>query len=150
MTRTEFFEEVNDWSDLMNFADHVGYTLGDIFFSGDESSYVEDDINDYVRYRYDWEELKDILDGLDFSGEVYDRVDSFEYDDITDKFEEYKEYLADYCDNHDYWDEEDEEVEEENEEAEEDEEDDEVETEDEVFEDDVTLAEFLMPSVAVA
>lgn len=142
MTRRQFIEDVYDWSELMDFGYDVGFAFDDIFLSGDKDTYVNDDIDDYVRNRrYDWGELKDILNGLDFSGEVYERNGMFDYDDITDLFVDYKEQLIEYCDSRGYWDEEDEE---EDEEEEDDEEDEEVEPEDEEFEDDITLEEFLM------
>ena len=149
MTRRQFVEDVYDWSELMEFGYDVGFAFDDIFLSGDEDTYVNDDIDDYVRNRrYDWGELKDILNGLDFSGEVYEKNGMFDYEDITDLFEDYKEQLIEYCDSRDYWDEEDEDEEED--EEEEDEEEEESVEEDEEFEDDITLEEFLMMSDAVA
>lgn len=148
MTRTEFFEEVCDWSDLIGMSNDNNYCLGDIFLSGDQDSFVDDDIDEYVRYhRCDWEELRDILDGLDFSGEVYERVAIFEYEDITDRFEEYKRSLADYFDNNDYWDEEVEESDEQNEE--ESEYEDKNHADEDASEDEIDLEEFLTPSKSV-
>lgn len=148
MTRTEF-SEIQDWQELMDFSDEIGCdAFVDAFWGYDADSFVSDDIDDYMRFNGDWEGLRNELDDLDFSGGIYIKDGRFDYREISGDFGEYKDYVFEFCEDHGCFDDEDEDEEED--ETEEEDEECEDDTDEEAFDDDITLAEFLMPSEAVA
>lgn len=131
MTRNEFLEDVNEWSDLIDFAYDIECDICDDIVQGEDlSSRIAEDFSDYS-HEYDWTDIRrwinDIQDGHDY----YSREGSFEYSVLDeDDFERYKSDVVNYADRFDCWDEEDEEYDDEYS----DDEEDEDEIDDEEFE----------------
>lgn len=110
MTRNEFFENVDTWEELIDFAAEIECEECDDLVLGENlSGRIADDLDDYA-YDYDWKDIRgwlnDIRDGFD----CYRRDGSFEYTSLDDDdFDEFKEEVAHYADRYNYWDEEEEE-----------------------------------------
>lgn len=144
MRQSEYDEAISDWDELISYAGEVEYWDFDIRDHEEASSLIDDEISDYIRH-HSWEDLRDELNNIDLTnGEYFEWRGAFDFVDVTDFFDDYKEALHEYCDLHHKWDDEDDDDEEHDEY---DEDEDKLdENEDDVF----SLSEFLMVSPEVA
>ena len=109
MTRQEFLDEINDFSDLLNFCcDHGLYYMEDV--TDDIAACLAEDLRDYAR-EYSWTEIRDWLNGIEDGGSWYRRDGSFDYVCIDDDFEEWKREVMLEADEIGTFEEEDEECE---------------------------------------
>lgn len=113
MTRNEFLE-IDNYYDLKNFCwDYDCYECDDIYDTYQLDDYINEHLVDWARDADNWEELSNRLNDIDTSYGFY-RID--EYGDIKYlddyEFDDYKESVLAWGDDHDIWDEDEEEEEE--------------------------------------
>lgn len=104
MTRDEFMDNINDFSELLEFcSDEDCEICADIYRDDDYDREVEDDI---ANAGYGWRALRDYLSDLPTGYDYYRRNGSFDYDGLDDRdFEDYKSEVAAWMDDGGWWDE---------------------------------------------
>ena len=112
MKRAEFETEVTSWWELKDLCDEVGCEIMEDFIDGDyRDEIIDDELVDLARNNT-WQDLYRILsDYDDQSGYDYYIYDSYygTYNGVSnDEFEDYKQQVCEWMDQHDEWDEEDE------------------------------------------
>jgi hypothetical protein len=114
MTRSEFWEQVNDWDELLDFCyDNDIYTCEDIYTDDAKNDYINDNLSEYARGVSSWQNLLDILQSVPEGDDWYilDEYGDFAVADEVD-FSDRKELVSDVADNKDLWDYEEDEEEE--------------------------------------
>lgn len=110
MTRQEFLDNIEDFSDLLNFCSEYGlYTMEDVIDNVSEC--VSEDLREYA-YEFSWTEIRDWLNGIEDGGSWYRRDGCFDYCCIDDCFDEWKGYVLQDADEDGVFDDEEEEEEE--------------------------------------
>ena len=108
MTRTEFLEDVNSWWELIEFCSNEGCdTCEDIYSEDSRDEYINEQLMAWAR-EDTWQELYSRLENIP-TGYDYYRDDGYgEWVGMDDgDFDEYKDDVLEWMDNHGYWDEED-------------------------------------------
>lgn len=108
MTRTEFIENVQSWYDLIDFCYGEGCNYcDDVYDDERKDDYFNDDLVEMARDADSWQ---DMLSNLNDIPEGYDYYIRDDYGDwrgaSNDDFDEYKDDVLRWADNHDVWDEE--------------------------------------------
>lgn len=98
MTRTEFINSITTWQELLIFCDDVNCGVCEDIISYDELGiFIADDFRRYS-HEYDWQDIRDWLENISTDAYYYYRSGSFFYEDIDNKFEEYKAQVLLWCD----------------------------------------------------
>ena len=97
MVRDDFLEEIEDYSDLINFCNDNGIydVLGDVCDDSEFCYLVDEDIRDSTRYDH-WTDVRDWLNQLPTDSEsgYYRRNGRLEYEELTARdFENDKRYI---------------------------------------------------------
>ena len=112
MTRREFINDVQYWSDLLDFCSDEGCDYCEDVYSSDQwNDWIDDNMYDWARNN-GWREILRILQDYDeLTGYDYYRKDEYgDWYGLDDNdFESYKNDVLEYMDDNDYWDEEEEE-----------------------------------------
>lgn len=109
MTRGEFIENVQCWSDLLSFCYDEGCDYcEDIYTEDSKDEYFNDDIVEMARYADNWQDLYRQLDDIPTGYDYYINDDGWRGAD-DDDFEEYKSDVLQWADDEEVWDEEDDE-----------------------------------------
>lgn len=111
MTRSEFINEVNTWSELTNFCYRIGYEIDEIWEDSARDDYITESLQDNVRNGDYWGEIRDWLDNLDSGseGDYWRRNDYGEWFILDDNdLEAYKSDVLEYADDNELFDAEDE------------------------------------------
>lgn len=149
MTRSEFLDDVNSWSELISFCDEYGCDYcSDIY----DEEQRDDVLNGrmYERARQDsWRDVYEWLDEIETGYDYYREDDYGDFVGLDDsEFDSYKDDVLSWMDINGYWD--DEELEDEDDEIEESASEP-IEEEEAVEEEDFSAAELIgMCSVAFA
>lgn len=96
MTRSEFNEEVCDFSSLFYFCCeylHADF-VQDYFHEGDLQDQIRDDIDDTLRYE-DWETIRDSLYGIETGYSWYLRNGCLNYEPVRDEDNEFDYLIGD-------------------------------------------------------
>lgn len=109
MTRSEFINTVNEWLGLISFCYDEECDICDEIYSED---YRDDYINEFLVERAaDFESWRDLRNEL---VDIPTGYDYYKCNGLTDwegldnnDFDDYKQDVIDWMDDHDYWDEED-------------------------------------------
>ncbi len=116
MTRQEFIEDVNSWVDLLDFCSDQGCDCCENVYSEyDRDSYIDDNLVVMARNADSWESLKDTLSDISTGYDYYYHDDNGDWvglDDDGDDFEDYKDDVLEWADNHDVFEDEEEDEEE--------------------------------------
>ena len=109
MTRQEFIETINDFSDLIEFCNDYNLSTCEDIMSDDT---LDEEINyrleNYRDYFSNWREARDFLSDIDTSYYWYDQ----DFNGIDYDFDEYKERALGEGDDDGIWDDDEEEEEE--------------------------------------
>lgn len=106
MYRQEFLNEITNWDELKDFCDeHECPTCDDIYDNDDKNAEIDWDISEYGS-DYSWCSLRDLLNEIPVGYVYYRKNAAFEWVPVDDDFEEYKNYVCEYFDDHELWDEE--------------------------------------------
>lgn len=105
MTRNEFLENVTWWGDLKEFCSDEGCDIcDDIYDEEDRDEYINECLVDWAR-NDTWQELfdrlRDIPDGYDYYRD--DEYNGWVGADDSD-FDQYKDDVLDWADDHEVWD----------------------------------------------
>lgn len=134
MTRQEFIDDVNSWSELINFCNEYGCDeCSDVYDESQRDESIDNSLEERARDCNEWRELYSYLNAIP-SGYDYYSYD-YDYDEWKglddDDFDDYKDEVLDWADDNDIFEEEyTEEYEDADDECEEDVEEDELEDED--------------------
>lgn len=113
MTRGEFIENVQCWSDLLSFCYDEGCDYcEDIYTEDSKDEYFNDSIVEMARYADNWQDLYRQLDDIPTGYNYYINDDDGWRGADDDDFEEYKSDVLQWADDGEIWDEEDDEDEE--------------------------------------
>lgn len=110
MTREQFYDQIEDFEDLIEFCDDYDcHECEDVVRDRDLSDMIDDDIRDALTYDM-WYEIRDALAGICADGFDYFRKGGvFDYTGLDDyDFEEYKAEVAEWAERNDIFDEGDE------------------------------------------
>lgn len=110
MTRNEFLNDVNSWSELISFCDEYGCNYcSDIY----DEEQRDDVINErmYERAREDsWHDVYSWLDNIETGYSYYMEDDYGDFVGMDDsEFDSYKDDVLEWMDSNGYWDEDDDE-----------------------------------------
>lgn len=111
MTRAEFIDTVNRWSELIEFCSDEECDICDDIYSDDErDDYINQRLCDIASDSDDWrslrDELYDIITGYDYY--LYESWTSW-YGLTDNDFADYKQRVLEWMDDEDWWDDEDDE-----------------------------------------
>lgn len=112
MTREDFFENINDWGDLKDFAEENNcYILDDVYDEDSMNDYISEELIECAR-SWSWMEVRDWLDGLPTDSYWYRRDDYGDWISLGDydDLDRAKEEVAEWIDENGEWDEEEEEA----------------------------------------
>jgi hypothetical protein len=109
MTRTQFEEEIVDWTDLVDFCRQYDLATCEDIYDAEE---MDERINDEIATGcYNWRDLVDDLRSIDQDWEYYRFHGSLDYEYMNDNdFERYKDAAFDEADRYDIFEDEDEET----------------------------------------
>ncbi len=109
MTKTDFLDDIDTWSRLMDFCDEENCDICEDVYDKDEvDSKIDEDIIEELRYT-PWQNIRDNLNNIPEGSEYYYRQDSLDYSALDDiGFDNYKDRVVDWMDENESWDEEDE------------------------------------------
>lgn len=118
MTREEFIENIQCWSDLIGFCCDEGCDYCDDVYDEDaKDGYFDDELVEMARNADDWRDLYRQLEDIPTGCDYYIRNAYDEWHGADDEdFDNYKEDILSWGDNSDIWDEEEEDDEDEGEE----------------------------------
>lgn len=109
MTRNQFIEEVNCWSELIDFCyDYDCSYCEDVYNEDSKDEYFDSELVEYARNAQNWRDMLEYLQDIPTGSEYYirDNYDDWhEADD--DDFDNYKNDVLEWGDNSEVWDEED-------------------------------------------
>lgn len=106
MTRQEFIEDVNSFSDLVSFCVDEG--IEDLCDDVYEAGYINDILMESIGNMRDWEEVRDLLVNIPTRCDYY-REDGYGgYEDADYSFDDYKNEVLQYMDENGTWDEDEE------------------------------------------
>lgn len=111
MTRSEFINDITQWSELFEFCEeNMLHACDDLYGAGSVNERIDEDIRIFRR-DYSWQSLRDMLDDISDGYDWYRRDGVLEYTpmDDEDDFEEYKEHVLQEADMNEVWEEDDEE-----------------------------------------
>lgn len=109
MTRQEFIDTCDDFSELKNFCNEYNcYELDDVYDSDDRDYYIDAELADN---RDGWRDVRDWLRNIDDCDDWYERNDYGEWIGIDDDFEYYQQRVIDWCEENGIFDDEEEEEE---------------------------------------
>ena len=112
MRRQEFIDSITTWSELMDFCYEEQCDCCDGIYSEDSrNSIIDEELVEMAREARDWRELLRQLDDIPIGSEYYLSCYG-EWVDLCDGdsyFDEYKEDVLSWADDHEVWDEEEEE-----------------------------------------
>lgn len=110
MTRQEFIDNTEYWSELIEVCSDYGCSVCDDVYDSDQCDDWIDEHTEEWAENENWRELRDMLDAIP-TGYDYYRID--EYDNVhgldNQDFENYKSQVAEWMDDHALWDAEEEE-----------------------------------------
>ena len=111
MTRQNFIDSINYWSELLEFCyDEDCDVCEDIYSEDARDGRINEDLVDMARDN-NWREMYDILDSIP-EGHNYYRQDGYgDWVGVDDEFNDYKNQVLEWMDDGGYWEEEDEEEE---------------------------------------
>ena len=113
MTKDEFYNDVEDFSDLINFCEEHGCVH--IIENIRESDMFDDwvwDVLENNRHRWFWHDVRDMLDRVEAPTSDYfstpEGTSDLTYEELWDGYDldRYKDMVADWGDDEDFWDEE--------------------------------------------
>lgn len=110
MTRSEFFEEICDFSDLLNLCwEESLSTCEDIYSEDSMNEFIDEELEDMIRHR-SWKEIRDALNDIP-EGYDYYRLDGYgEWVALDDRdFDYYKTEVLREMDANNSWEDEPEE-----------------------------------------
>ncbi len=98
MTRTQFQEGINDFSDLIDFCNEIGCDYcEDIYDDDSRDEVIEEDLADYIREN-GWRDTRDWLYGIETGYDWYKRDNYGDWVGLGDAdFEQYKDDVESYC-----------------------------------------------------
>lgn len=103
MTRQEFIDEVNSFGDLIDFCnDNDCYECENVYYQDSFDDYINDCLSDWAR-NDGWRDLRDRLNDIPTGYDWYDIENLCGLDD--DDFDDYKDDVLSWADDHDVWDE---------------------------------------------
>ena len=103
MTRQEFIDSVNDFSDLIDFCNDEGCDYcEDIYYEDSFDDLINDSLSSWAR-ELSWYELRDRLNDLPRGYTWYECSDDWRGLD-DDDFRSYKDDVLEWGDDHDIWD----------------------------------------------
>lgn len=155
MTRQQFIDEVYTYGELLDFCYDEGCEICDDIWTADSRDEEIDEyyLEDWARNN-NWQDVLDILDGIPTGYDYYRKDDYNDWVGLGDyEFEEYKDAVLEWADDHESWEPEEDDEEEETSEfivEPADDEDDEEELFDSIEEDSIICAAFECQSVFVA
>lgn len=133
MTRLEFLDDIQYFSELMEVASDAGYYFEDVY---DEEQYNDAIDTAIQEYGYTWEDLRDYLRQLPVGYDYYTRDEWGDWEGHADcEIDDLKDQFLNWADMEDYFDEE-------NGEDEDSEKTEDEENPDESFESGLTLEDF--------
>lgn len=107
MTRQEFVDGVEYWSDLVDFCNQEGCSIcEDVYSDGDRDYDIEEELCEMVRDS-NWREVLDTLQAYDRDSgyDYYLKNGCGEFEGLNDEdFTSYKDDVLDWGDNNDIWD----------------------------------------------
>lgn len=111
MTRQYFIDNINYWSELLEFcSDEDCDVCEDIYSEDARDDCIDEELVDMARNN-NWREMYNILDSIP-GGYDYYRQDGYgDWVGVDDEFDDYKDQVLEWMDDGGYWDEEDEEEE---------------------------------------
>ena len=111
MTRAEFIDEVQNWSELIDFCNDEGCNYcEDIYDDYQKDEYFDDQIVEMARNAEGWQDLLDSLRDIPDGSDYYRRDDYGEWYAVDDDdFDNYKQDILEWADDNDIWEEEEEE-----------------------------------------
>lgn len=113
MTRNQFIEEVNCWSELLGFC--YDYDCGyceDVYNEDSKNDYFDSELVEYARNAEDWQDMLEYLQNIPTGGDYYIKDDYDEWREADDDdFDNYKDAVLEWGDNDEVWDEEEDEEE---------------------------------------
>lgn len=114
MTRDEFINEVNCWSELLDWCyDYDCSYCEDVYTEDSKDGYFDDDLVDMARNAGSWRDMLDELNDIPTGYDYYIRNDYGEWRGADDDdFDSYKDDILEWGDDNDVWDEDEEEDEE--------------------------------------
>lgn len=110
MTRQEFIDNVTCWSDLITFCDDEGCDYcGNVYDEDLKDEYFDEHIVDMARNADGWSDLYRELDDIPTGYDYYIYNDDGWFGADYEDFDDYKNDVLEWADDHDVWDEEDDE-----------------------------------------
>ena len=111
MTRQYFIDNINYWSELLEFcSDEDCDVCEDIYSEDSRDDCIDEELVDMASYN-NWRDMYNILDAIP-DGYDYYRQDNYgDWVGVDDEFDDYKDQVLEWMDDGGYWDEEDEEEE---------------------------------------
>ena len=98
MTRNEFLENVDTFSNLIDFCDEIGSDVCcDLYYYEDLNEAILDDLREDPPR--DWCELRDCLNGIPEAPYWYVRNGWLDYESADDRFDEFKQMVLDEADD---------------------------------------------------
>lgn len=148
MTRNQFIEEVNCWSELIDFCyDYECSYCDDVYDEDRKDEYFDSELVEYARNAESWQDMLEYLQDIPTGGDYYIRDDYDEWREADDDdFCSYKDDILEWGDNGDVWDEDEEEYDDGYDEV--DDEESYAKEEDEELEEGCTLSELFSASAS--
>lgn len=115
MTRSEFIDNVTEFSELIDFCRDEGCDeLEDVYSDDGMDEYIDEELVDMARNCDGWRSLLDTLSGITTGYDYYYRDEYGDWVGLGDSdFDDYKNDVLDWMDSNDYWDDEEDEDDEE-------------------------------------
>ena len=115
MTKTEFYEEITTFKDLIDFCQDNGcyYIIEDIIPSDDFDEWFWNTLED-LRHRWYWHDLKSKMEEIECPcNDYFIPTGGLDYNDLSDDFDlgDYLDQVIDWGDEEGFWEEDDEDVE---------------------------------------
>lgn len=113
MTRNQFIEEVNCWSELLGFCyDYDCSYCEDVYNEDSKNDYFDSELVEYAKNAEDWQDMLEYLQNIPTGGDYYIKDDYDEWSEADDDdFDNYKDAVLEWGDNGEVWDEEEDEEE---------------------------------------
>lgn len=109
MTRQDFIDNINYWSELLDFcSDEDCDVCEDIYSEDARDDCIDEELVDMARNN-NWRDMYNILDSIP-DGYDYYRQDNYGgWVGVDDEFDDYKDQVLEWMDDGGYWDDDDEE-----------------------------------------
>lgn len=109
MTRQDFIDNINYWSELLDFcSDEDCDVCEDIYSEDARDDCIDEELVDMARNN-NWRDMYNILDSIP-DGYDYYRQDNYgDWVGVDDEFDDYKDQVLEWMDDGGYWDDEEDE-----------------------------------------